>query len=258
MRDTSGHDRAERGPISLELYNASLHYRGRPLFAGLDLSLEPGGWTVLLGPSGIGKSSLLRMLAGLTPAEPGTRIASNCGGSPFEHVAYMAQQDMLMPWLDLMGNVTLGYRLRGTLDLAVRARARALIEAVGLAGHAQRFPRELSVGMRQRTALARTLLEDRPIVLMDEPFSALDVPTRARLQDLAARLLAGRTVLLVTHDPLEALRLGDRIQILAGGPARLSTPIRPAGPPPRPATDPSLLALQAQLIGALEEGGEAA
>ncbi|MGH6943432.1 MAG: ABC transporter ATP-binding protein, partial [Geminicoccaceae bacterium] len=106
---------------------------------------------------------------------------------------------------------------------------------------------------RQRAALARTLMEDRPVVLMDEPFSALDAITRARLQSLAAILLAGRTVLLVTHDPLEALRLGHRIQIMAGLPARIEAEIRPDGTPPRDLRDAALLALQGELLAHLAD-----
>ncbi len=97
-------------------------------------------------------------------------------------------------------------------------------------------------------ALARTLMEDRPVVLMDEPFSALDAITRFELQALAAELLAGRTVLLVTHDPLEALRLGHRVQVMAGSPARLDAALEPAGAPPRDPADPALLAQQAELL----------
>jgi putative hydroxymethylpyrimidine transport system ATP-binding protein len=107
--------------------------------------------------------------------------------------------------------------------------------------------------MRQRVALARTLMEERPVVLMDEPFSAVDAPTRHRLQELAARLLAGRTVLLVTHDPLEALRLADRILVLTGRPAAPVEAEVPDGAPPRPARDPALLAAQAALLERLAE-----
>ncbi|HJO88014.1 MAG TPA: ATP-binding cassette domain-containing protein, partial [Rhodospirillales bacterium] len=110
------------------------------------------------------------------------------------------------------------------------------------------LPTKLSGGMRQRTALARTLMEDRPVVLMDEPFSALDAITRIRLQDMAAELLNDRTVLLVTHDPLEALRLGDRIHVLAGRPVTLDEPLIPVGVRPRDLHDPAVLAGQADLL----------
>jgi putative hydroxymethylpyrimidine transport system ATP-binding protein len=106
--------------------------------------------------------------------------------------------------------------------------------------------------MRQRAALARTLFEDRPIVLADEPFSAVDAITRLMLQDMASRLLAGRTVLMITHDPMEALRLGHRVLVMAGRPARIATLIEPPGPPPRSIADPRLLPLQTELLRALE------
>jgi putative hydroxymethylpyrimidine transport system ATP-binding protein len=211
----------------------SFSYEGQRLFEDIDFVLEPGAWTCLLGPSGVGKSTLLRLLAGLeTHGEFDGRIESG-DGSPLDgRVAYMAQQDLLMPWLDVTGNVTLGARLRGeTPDLA---RAGRLISAAGLGPHSHKFPRELSGGMRQRAALARTLMEDKPFVFLDEPFSALDARTRAEMQELAFSLLEDRTVLLVTHDPAEAARLGGRIAILDETglrefPAGSSTPLRPAG-----------------------------
>ena len=155
----------------------------------------------------------------------------------------------------------LGSRLRGAAGAELRRlreRATQLLGArrPGAAG-AQPARRTLSGGMRQRAALARTLMEDRPIVLMDEPFSALDAITRHRLQDLAAELLAGRTVLLVTHNPLEALRLGHRIYVLSGQPGRAARPARcRAALPPRDAADPTLLALQAELLGELTRSAE--
>ncbi len=128
-----------------------------------------------------------------------------------------------------------------------------MLERVGLVPQKDQLPATLSGGERQRAALARTLMEDRPVVLMDEPFSALDAITRARLQVLAAGLLAGRTVLLVTHDPLEALRLGHRIQVMTGHPARIEGTIEPAGLPPRDLHDPALLARQGELLARLAD-----
>jgi putative hydroxymethylpyrimidine transport system ATP-binding protein len=179
---------------------------GAWLFRDLELSLVKGGWTCLLGPSGVCKTTVLRMLAGL---EVHGRFA---GELATLDAAYMAQQDLLMPWLDVAGNVTLGSKLRG--EAGDRTKAMALIERVGLADHVHKFPRQLSGGMRQRAALARTLMEERSVVLLDEPFSALDARTRAEMQELAHHLLHDRTVLLVTHDPLEAARLGDQTLIM--------------------------------------------
>ena len=150
----------------------------------------------------------------------------------------MAQQDLLLPWLGALDNVLLGYRLRGVSRAELkrlRERGRELLDRVGLGGREGDLPATLSGGMRQRVALARTLMEDRPVVLMDEPFSALDAITRFRLQDLAAEMLAGRTVLLVTHSPSEAVRLGHRLYVLSGQPAR---PRRPARAPRRSAPRP--------------------
>jgi len=233
--------------ISVQVTDARLRFADQSLFDGLVVALAAGEWTCLLGPSGVGKTSLLRLIAGLgAGADAGGQVTCGDGAPLAGRAAYMAQQDLLLPWLSVVDNVLLGYRLRGArADLG---RARQLLERVGLGAHAQDLPRTLSGGMRQRAALARTLIEDRPVVLMDEPFSALDAITRFELQALAARLLAGRTVLLVTHDPLEALRLGHRIHVMYGRPARLDTALAPAGAPPRQVTDPALLALQGELL----------
>ncbi len=213
---------------------------GAAVLGPMALDVPGGRWTALLGASGVGKSTLLRLAAGLIPSDAvqGTTLAGR--------VAWMAQQDLLVPWRDALGNVLLGAHLRG--EKPDRARAMAMLAAVGLTpADATKRPAQLSGGMRQRVALARTLMEDRPVVLMDEPFSAVDAPTRHRLQALAARLLAGRTVLLVTHDPLEALRLADRMVLLAGTPAAAVDLAVPEGPTPR-AASPALLAAQAALL----------
>jgi putative hydroxymethylpyrimidine transport system ATP-binding protein len=222
------------------LREARLAYEGRPLFDGLDADFAAGRTTCLLGPSGVGKTTLLKALAGL--ADIGTPAAQ-------VPVAWMAQDDLLCPWLDALGNVTLGASLRGQApDLS---RAFELLAEVGLSERAAAKPHELSGGQRQRVALARTLYEDRDTVLMDEPFAGLDAPTRWRLQELAATLLAGRTVVLVTHDPREALRLGHDIRVLSGSPARLGPILSPAGAPPRKLDDLDLLALESRLIAEL-------
>lgn len=226
----------------------ALAHGGVPLFENLRFRLEGGGWTCLLGPSGVGKTTLLRLIAGLIP---GALVATDDGRGLDGRVALMAQQDLLLPWLSVVENVMLGHRLRGVSRArrpCLRARARALLAQVGLERQADDWPASLSGGMRQRAALARTLMEDRPIVLMDEPFSALDAITRHRLQDLAAELLRGRTVLLVTHSPLEALRLGHRVYVLSGRPATPRGPLLPKGTPPRDAADSALLAQEGELL----------
>ena len=236
--------------FDIAVRNASLRYDGAFLIRDFDFVLPGGQCTCLLGPSGVGKSSLLRVIAGLEPLGAGEVVCTD-GQELAGRLAWMSQRDDLLPWLRVVDNVTLGARLRG--DQPERAQAIDLLARVGLAEQNDQLPATLSGGQRQRAALARTLMEDRPVVLMDEPFSALDAITRARLQVLAASLLAGRTVLLVTHDPLEALRLGHRIQVMTGHPARIEGTIEPAGTPPRDLHDPALLARQGDLLARLAD-----
>jgi putative hydroxymethylpyrimidine transport system ATP-binding protein len=235
--------------IGVTLTGARLAYDGDVLFDGLDLTLAAGSWTCLLGKSGVGKSSLLRLMAGLTAGATATDLSASDGQPLPPRIAYMAQQDLLLPWLPARDNVLLGSRLRGRK--APRDRADELLAAVGLSGRARALPATLSGGERQRVALARTLMEDRPVVLMDEPFSALDALTRHNLQDVAAGLLRGRTILLVTHDPLEALRLGDRVLVMDGEPARFLPEIAPPRSPPRPTATPEMAALHQRLLAQL-------
>jgi putative hydroxymethylpyrimidine transport system ATP-binding protein len=221
---------------------------GAPLFGPLRLEVAAKKWSCLLGPSGVGKSSLLRLIAGLETGIDFDGAVAASDGAPLDgRIAYMAQSDLLFPWLDVTGNVLTGARLRR--EPPDRARAAGLIGRVGLAAHAGKRPAELSGGQRQRAALARTLIEDRPVILLDEPFSALDARTRAEMQDLAAELLAGRTVLLVTHDPAEAARLGHRILVLDEAGLRAVPP--PATPPVRAVAAPETLAAQTALFEAL-------
>lgn len=223
-------------------------YGGRTLFRDLALDLAPGEWTCLLGSSGIGKSTLLRLIAGL---ETGGAFAGSIAASdrqPVEgRVAYMAQSDLLLPWLTVRQNVSLGARLRR--DPPDRSRIERLIREVGLADHVDSKPGQLSGGMRQRCALARTLMEDTPMVLLDEPFSALDPATRRQMQALAASTLRGRTVLLVTHDPGEALRLGNRIYAMSqNGLDRFDLPPCDSI---RELDDPSVMDVQARIFSVL-------
>ena len=229
----------------ISIHVGRLTFDDTTLFDGLNFALPAGKWTCLMGVSGVGKSTLLRLVAGLMPEETAMTIKVSESGLEGQ-IAYMAQDDLLLPWLTVFENVVLGARLRG--DEFSTGRALHLLEQLDLLGSAYDLPATLSGGMRQRAALARTLMEDRPVVLMDEPFSALDTITRVRLQDFAAEMLQDRTVLLVTHDPLEAFRLADRIHVMSGRPAVLFDPIEPEGKSPRDMRDPDLLAGQAELL----------
>ena len=172
------------------------------------LNLKKQDWTCLIGQSGVGKTTLLRCLLGLDGQ-------STSKSTSF--FSYMAQTDLLLPWTKVIENVVIGERLRG--KTRNYARALEILTKMGLQKFANYYPHQLSMGMRQRVALARTLMEDREIVLMDEPFAALDAKTRCELQDYAVQALKGKTVLLVTHDISEVIRLSNQIYILKGFPA---------------------------------------
>jgi putative hydroxymethylpyrimidine transport system ATP-binding protein len=224
---------------------------GNPLFEPLTLTVDAGKWTALLGASGVGKTTVLRLIAGLkTAADFKGTIRAGDGKELEGRVAYMAQTDLLLPWANVMDNVTIGARLRH--QQVDQARAERVIDSVGLGAHAGKFPATLSGGQRQRVALARTLMEDRPVVLLDEPFSALDARTRSEMQELASELLVNRTVLLVTHDPAEAARLGHSIYILTPG-ALACLPGLPLALP-CPVTDMTYLTFQASLLDHLRRG----
>lgn len=229
----------------------ALHLAGRlhsgetTLIDAFDLKLPAEQWSVLLGPSGVGKTSLLRLITALPSAARIDGDITACDGAPIaSRVTMMAQDDQLLPWASAVDNVTICARLRG--ERPRPDRAKALLAEVGLADLAARKPSHLSAGQRQRVALARTLYEDRAIVLLDEPFSALDAMTRHTMQDLAARLLAGRTVVLITHDPAEAVRLADCAWILTR--AGITPCTLPPDMPPRAPEAAATIAAQAALL----------
>lgn len=235
--------------------NASLRFDHKIIFKNLNCTIAAKTFTCILGPSGVGKSSLLQLLANiidLDTAQLTADISTSSGISLMNNIAYMAQTDLLLPWLSVLNNALLGSRLRGKVSAAKKQRAITLLTHVGLADELDQRPDKLSGGMRQRVALVRTLLEDKPIILMDEPFSALDAITRLQLQDLAATLLQDKTVLLVTHDPLEALRLGHEVYVMSGTPATLGEAICPAGKIPRATNNETILKLQGELLTRLE------
>lgn len=232
-------------------FTGSTKIDGELLFAPLSIDIRPNEWTCLLGPSGVGKSTVLRLIAGLeTAVDFDGEITASDNAALNDRVAYMAQSDLLFPWLSVADNVGIGARLRG--DKLDTKRIAKLISRVGLSGHEKKKPAALSGGQRQRVALARTLMEDRPVILLDEPFSALDAKTRAEMQELAVELLTGRTVLLVTHDPAEAARLAHSGYVMKHDGV---TPMKmPATHPARPVDAPETLVTQSALFRELRGG----
>ena len=239
--------------------NVSLTKSGHRVFDTLNLKLQRGLWHGIVGRSGVGKTSLLRLLATLDKPDSG-HIETNGATDLSRQVAYMSQQDGLLPWLSVLDNVQLGARLRGQANKNARSRAQELLNQVNLQDWSTALPKTLSGGMRQRVALARTLFEERDLVLMDEPFSGLDAITRHELQSLSYDLLVGKSVVLVTHDPSEALRLCHYVHILqplAADQLSENTHIKLAGTPSRSIEDPVVMTGIPQLWRLLEQGSHA-
>ena len=178
----------------------------------------------LIGPSGCGKSTLLNIAAGLAlPTRGDAFVDGEPIRGPNPHIAFMLQKDLLLPWRSIAENVALGIEIRKSDPREAKRKARALLESFGLSGFEAQYPHQLSGGMRQRAALARTLAVDPSVLLLDEPFSAVDAQTRIILQQELARTLknARKTALLITHDLIEAVILSDRVLVMSGRPGRI-------------------------------------
>ena len=219
---------SEAKTAAIAFENVSLAYPGRagaePILADLSLTVSLGEFFVLVGPSGSGKSTLLKLVAGTAPATAGHVLAE--GGLPVRGpsarrgMVFQAVDGPLFDWLSVRDNVAFGLRIAGMPLDRRRAVAQEYIGLVGLGGHETKFPHELSGGMKQRVQIARTLAANPDVVLMDEPFAALDAQTRRVLQREIARIWreTGKTFLYVTHDIREAVLLGERVGVMSGGP----------------------------------------
>jgi ABC-type nitrate/sulfonate/bicarbonate transport system ATPase subunit len=219
-----------------------------PVVALQDVSLavDEGEVVAVVGPSGCGKTTLLELVCGLQEPDAGTVEAPPA--------ALMAQRDLLLPWAGALDNAALALRGQGVARAEARERARPLLQAFGLQGFERARPGELSGGMRQRVAFARTLLAGRPVLCLDEPFGALDTLTRHELQGWLTEALAreSRTVLLVTHDVEEAILLADRVAVLSPRPGRIVGVLEVDVARPRRRTDAAVVALRERAIGLLQ------
>ncbi|HEU5319858.1 MAG TPA: ABC transporter ATP-binding protein [Methylomirabilota bacterium] len=212
--------------LSLEGVRKEFESRGKRVLAldGVDLALAEGEFLTIVGPSGCGKSTLLNLVVGLVRPSAGRILFRGrpvAGITP--EIGYVTQRDNLLPWRTLAENVEIALEVRGVPRAERRRRAGALIERVGLQGFEDHYPHELSGGMRQRASIARTLIYDPALILMDEPFGPLDAQTRLVLQQQLLTLWSatGKTIVFITHDLVEAIALADRVVVMTSRPGRV-------------------------------------
>ncbi len=264
MRETNAlRSRAEPAPPAIEVRGVSKSYATS---RGLVAALSPTTFTVaenefvtILGPSGCGKSTILTLIAGLeAPTTGRILIHGQPVAGPGRDRGFVFQSYTLFPWLTAADNIAFGLRLAGVPEAEVRRVVARYVSLIGLEGSAQRYPHELSGGMRQRVAIARALATGPRVLLMDEPFGALDAQTRLAMQELLRSVWQAdrTTVLFVTHDVEEAVYLGERVLVLAEAPGRLRAEYRVTLPPERPPEvkeEPEFLALKRELLALLRQ-----
>ncbi len=225
------------------------------------LEVTDGSFVAVVGPSGCGKSTLFNVIAGLLEPDDGeVLVAGREVTGTTGHVGYMLQKDLLVPWRCVEDNITLAARLTRRVTDADRAEARRVAEQYGLGEFLRHYPSALSGGMRQRVAFMRTLVTHQPLLLLDEPFGALDAQTRLEMQQWLLQVWrdTGRTVLFITHDVDESIFLSDRILVMSPRPGRVVADL--ANPLERPRdldtlTDPGFLTLKTQIMRLLHGGG---
>ncbi len=246
----------------IEVRDLSHRFPGKPpthVLDSVDLCVPPGAFVSLVGPSGCGKSTLLRILAGLLAPDSGTaKVGGELTHGRPGHAAYMPQRDMLLPWRRAFGNAVLGAEIAGVPRAEARKRAAELFERFGLAGFEKSWPVQLSGGMRQRLALLRTFLLPMDVLLLDEPFGALDAITRRGMHGWLQEvwLADQRTVLFVTHDVEEALTLSDTVHVMSARPGTILESVSVPFARPRgleAVAQPEFVTLKAKLLAALDE-----
>lgn len=226
------------------------------VFSGLDCDIAPGSLVTLVGPSGCGKTTLLRVIAGLEPPSAGLMRLTGQDAPPAPgQVGLVFQNYALLPWRSVLGNIALGLEFAGAPKDERRQAARSYVRAFGLEGFEKSYPRQLSGGMQQRVAIARTLAAEPRLVLMDEPFGSLDSQTRNSLQEFLLSLWQerGDTIVFVTHNVDEAVFLSTEIIVLSKRPARILRRIPVDLPRPRDRTSPEANALRRQVLAVLRQ-----
>jgi ABC-type nitrate/sulfonate/bicarbonate transport system ATPase subunit len=240
--------------LSMTFDSAGLSFKA---LAATDLAIGEGRFVSLIGPSGCGKSTIFNIVAGLlSPTEGRVLIDGEDATGTIGRVGYMLQKDLLLPWRTVLDNVILGMEIRGVPTKEARERARPYLTRYGLGGFENRYPSALSGGMRQRAALLRTLLIDSDLILLDEPFGALDAQTKLHMQEWLLQLWEdfGKTVVFVTHDVEEAVFLSDEICVMAARPGRVIERMTIDLPRPRPrslVTTPGFVALKQHCLALL-------
>ena len=254
------------GAPVIALRDLTVRFGSMTALAPTSLSIPRGQFVSIVGPSGCGKTTVLNLIAGLLPRDASSGDILVDGEGPKagnRAIAYMLARDALCPWRTTIENAELGAEIRGAPARERRAGARELLGRVGLKGFEDAFPKHLSHGMRQRTALARTFLLDSPILLMDEPFGALDAQTKIQLEDVLLSLweATSRTVVFITHDLSEAVSMSDRVIVMSARPGRIVADIPiPLGRPRSVRAlqrNPAYHELYAEVWARLEEGLEA-
>jgi len=249
----------------LELVNVWKRFGEAPAqtvaVSNVNLRIAKGEFVTLVGPSGCGKSTLFNMIAGLLPPDDGAlllRGTSQRDGQMLGQVSFMPQRDLLFPWRTVLDNAILALEVEGVPRKVARERAALMLPEFGLKGFADHYPHQLSGGMRQRVALMRTFLFERDLLLLDEPFGALDALTRTRMQHWLLDIWARhwRTVLFITHDIDEAIVLGDRVLVMTARPGTIKSETVVDLPRPRDpsiVTSPEFMSLKRRLLDEIEE-----
>ena len=251
-------------PVKVQLENIGVSFATPEgefrAVAPLNLAIETGRFVSLVGPSGCGKSTLFNVIAGLLqPTEGRVLIDGEDATGSIGRVGYMLQKDLLLPWRTVVDNVILGMEIQGKPLREARQRALPLLQRYGLKGFEHNYPNSLSGGMRQRAALLRTLLFDTDVILLDEPFGALDAQTKLHMQEWLMQLWSDfrRTVVFVTHDVEEAIYLSDEIHVMGTRPGRILETIPITLPRPRLRTSsltPEFLAIKERCLSLLTIG----